>query len=168
MKKPNNLHLFIPAKSCHPPGLLRGMINGYVYRINTLCTKPTDKKQRMQKYFNSLIARGYDPDNLKTLFHQAQMKKGAQDKNRSDGNRIFFHVRFHPKNIPPATIQKIWKTTISSPANEKPLSELENFHGIKTSIDTLVISQSRSPNLGNLLSYRKLKDTGPPASSFMG
>ena len=136
-EKPNNLHLFIPAKSCHPPGLLRGMINGYVYRINKLCTKETDKKEKLQKYFNSLIARGYDPENLKLLFHNAQMKNRVKSGRPSDRSKIFFHVRFHPKNIPPATIQKIWKTKISEPANQRPLREIENCFGTKTGIKTL-------------------------------
>ena len=166
-EKPNNLHLFIPSKSCHPPGLLKGMINGYVYRINQLCTKPSVKKDKMQSYFNYLLARGYDPAKLSLLFHNAQLKKPVQKKTDTDGTKIFFHMKFHPKNIHPSTIQKIWKNTVCSPAGQKPLREIENCYGIKTGIDTLVISQSRSPNLGNLLSYRKLKDTGPPASSYM-
>ena len=94
-------------------------------------------------------------------------KKPVQKKTDTDGTKIFFHMKFHPKNIHPSTIQKIWKNTVCSPAGQKPLREIENCYGIKTGIDTLVISQSRSPNLGNLLSYRKLKDTGPPASSYM-
>jgi hypothetical protein len=32
-EKPSNFHLYIPPHSCHPPGLLRGMVYGMLYRI---------------------------------------------------------------------------------------------------------------------------------------
>ena len=166
-EKPNNLHLFIPFKSCHPPGLLRGMINGQVFRIRKLCSKKSDQRDKLSRYFNCLLARGYDKDLLLRLFREAQTKRPKKQKIH-DGQKIFFHLRYHPKNPEPAFIQKLWKTTVAEPPGDIPLRNLRNCFGIKTGIDTLVISQSRSPNLGNLLSYRKLKDdTGPPASAYM-
>ena len=165
-EKPNNLHLFIPSKSCHPPGLLRGMINGHVYRIRKLCTHPPDQLEKLQRYFRCLLARGYDRDQLRRLFYEASSKKRAKES--SDKNRLFFHIRYHPKNISPRTIQMSWRNTIQSPPNATSLKDMKNCFGVRTGIDTLVVAQSRSPNLGNLLSYRKLKDdNGPPASFFM-
>ena len=111
-EKPNNLHLFIPSKSCHPPGLLRGMINGHVYRIRKLCTHPPDQLEKLQRYFRCLLARGYDRDLLRRLFYEACSKKRA--KKSSDKNRLFFHIRYHPKNISPRTIQMSWRNTIQS------------------------------------------------------
>jgi hypothetical protein len=35
-EKPSNFHLYIPPHSCHPPGLLRGMVYGMVNRLYTL------------------------------------------------------------------------------------------------------------------------------------
>ena len=165
-EKPNNLHLFIPSNSCHPPGLLKGMINGHVFRIRKLCSKKTDQRQKLQEYFRCLVARGYDPETLKKLFRTAQMKHSRREQ-KSDKQRIFFHTRYHPKNTRPADIQKLWKTAICAPTGDINLSDMRNCFGRKTGIATLVRSQRRSPNLGNILSYRKLDDTGPPASSFM-
>ena len=165
-EKPNNLHLFIPSNSCHPPGLLKGMINGHVFRVRTLCSKKSDQQLKLQEYFRCLVARGYDPEVLKKLFRVAQVQRITKERS-SDRKRIFFHTRYHPKNTSPADIQKLWKTAISTPFGDIPLSNMRNYFGKKTGIDTLVISQRRSPNLGNILSYRKLDDTGPPASSYM-
>ena len=57
-EKANNLHLFIPSKSCHPPGLLKGMIYGNIYRIQKLCSLPDDIKHRIREFYHHLLARG--------------------------------------------------------------------------------------------------------------
>ena len=42
-EKPSNLHLYIPSHSCHPPGLLAGMIHGMIHRIYSLCSDDRNK-----------------------------------------------------------------------------------------------------------------------------
>ena len=166
-EKPNNLHLFIPAKSCHPPGLLKGMIFGMIYRIRRLCSEKEDQDKFIKEYYVSLIRRGYDRTTLLPIFDSAlhlRQKRQQRDQKR----QVFFHVKYHPKNTPPSMIQKIWRQTIAEPPNSAHLSKLRNFTGHPTGITSLVIAHSRSPNLGNLLSYRKLNDDdGPLASSYM-
>ena len=143
------------------------MINGQVFRIRQLCSLQSDQREKLNSYFKCLLARGYDKELLLRLFRDAQLKR-RQKKEIPDGQRIFFHLRYHPKNPTPSYIQKLWKLLITNPPGHIPLNRLKNCFGVKTGIDTLVISQSRSPNLGNLLSYRKLKDdAGPPASAYM-
>ena len=166
-EKPNNLHLFIPAKSCHPPGLLKGMIFGMIYRIQKLCSCKRDQEKRIKEYYRSLLCRGYERETLHPIFNTALQKK-QKHQSRDQKSQVFFHVKYHPKNTPPSTIQKLWRQKIAEPPNSVPLSKLRNFMGNQTKISSMVVSHSRSKNLGNLLSYRKLNDDdGPLTSSYM-
>ena len=166
-EKPNNLHLFIPFKSCHPPGLLKGMVYGMIHRINKLCSKELDRKRRYSDYYKALLRRGYDKETIMPIFHLA-INGNRNIEKVPRKSRVFFHVKYHPKNMKPSTIQRLWKQTIATPPGETELSNLRNYFGRPTEISTLVVAHSRSPNLGNLLSYRKLKDDdGPLASSYM-
>jgi hypothetical protein len=45
-EKPSNFHLYIPPNSCHPPGLLRGIVYGMMNRIHTLCSAHDDRRLR--------------------------------------------------------------------------------------------------------------------------
>ena len=166
-EKPNNLHLFIPFKSCHPPGLLKGMVYGMIHRIDKLCSKDLDKKQRYVEYYKALLRRGYDKATIMPIFHSA-VHCTRKVKKTPRKNQVFFHVKYHPKNTKPSTIQRLWKQTIATPPGETELHDLRNYFGRPTEISSLIVAHSRSPNLGNLLSYRKLKDDdGPLASSYM-
>ena len=66
-----NLHLYIPAHSVHPPGLLPGIVYGTLFRIITLCSDEDDQLQRTKVFFKRLIACGYKGNNIRTLFYKA-------------------------------------------------------------------------------------------------
>jgi hypothetical protein len=70
-------------------------------------------------------------------------------------------------NLPARTIQSAWRNTIANPPNKIPLSEIIGHHGVECGINRLIVAYQRPPNLSNLLSYMKLKNTGPPVSSFL-
>lgn len=173
-EKPSNLHLYIPPHSCHPPGLLPGVVHGMVFRIHTLCTDPDDQRAKTSRFFLQLQRRGYQPSILRPLFLQAVKRAKAYDGPSNDNGKrtklrssIFFHLRYHPHNPPSSEIQKIWRTRISEPPNSMPLANVRNYAGTRIGIDRMIVAYNRPPNLGNILSYRVLKDnTGPPVSSF--
>jgi hypothetical protein len=70
-KKPSNFHLYIPPHSCHPPGLLRGMVYGMVNLLYTLVSDEDDIKARTIATFHHLQRRGYQPRDLHPLFSSA-------------------------------------------------------------------------------------------------
>ena len=67
-EKPSNLHLYIPPHSCHPPGLLPGVVHGMIFCIFTLCSDPADMKARTIAFFRHLQRRSYQPTALRLLF----------------------------------------------------------------------------------------------------
>ena len=57
---------------------------------------------------------------------------------------------------------------MAEPPGQPPLNEMENLDGVKIPGDKIIIAIAyhREPNLGNLLSYRKVADReGPKVSS---
>ena len=174
-EKPTNLHLYIPPSSCHPPGLLRGIVYGLIFRIYTLCTDRVDKKHRTQLFFLQLLRRGYHRNHLLPLFQEAMVRaknyEGVATQTAADRTSLrrslFFHLPFHPQNPSSQAIQAAWHSTVANPEHGRPLSEVKNYKGTRIGVDRLIIAYNRPPNLGNILSYRKLKDTsGPPVSSY--
>jgi len=56
---------------------------------------------------------------------------------------------------------------VAEPQGEKPINKMKNYRGAEILIDQLIIVYHRAPNLGNLLTYRKIeKRTGSKVSSF--
>jgi hypothetical protein len=74
-KKPSNHHLYTPPHSCHPTGLLVGMVN----RLYTLVSDEASIKISIIASFHHLNLRGYQPRDLHTLFQYAikQSKENA-------------------------------------------------------------------------------------------
>jgi hypothetical protein len=140
-EKPTNLHLYIPPSSCHPPGLLRGIVYGHLLPL-----------------FQEAMVRAKNYEGVTT-----QTAANCNSLRRS----LFFHLPFHPQNPSSQAIQAAWHSAVANPEHGRPLSEVKNYKGTRIGVDRLIIAYNRPPNLGNLLSYRKLKDTsGPPVSLY--
>ena len=179
--KPLALHLYIPPNSCHPPGVVTGLIMGNVLRIYMLCSRQSDIEEELRRFFEYLLDRGYQTqdilpryskaiDNAKlylsrTPAYRAYLKR---EKLEASKRRVFLHLPFHPNNPPSHRLQSIWQERMFHPKNGRPLNYLKNIDEAPIPIDKLVIAYSRAPNLGELLSYRKIcKRSGPKVSSFL-
>jgi hypothetical protein len=124
--------------------------------------------------FRHLQRRGYRPRDLHPSFNQPSSDPKRTLYNRppaSDPSYLqkvqFFHIEYHPMNLHARTTQYAWRNTITNPPNKIPLSEIIGHHGVVCGIDRLIVAYHRPPNLSNLLSYRKLKNTGPSVSSYL-
>ena len=174
-EKPSNLHLYIPPHSCHPPGLLAGVVHGMIFRIHTLCSDDQDKTTKAKTFFHQLRQHGNSTSQLQPLFHAAidratnqQIDPSAVPNHNKLRHTMFFHLRYHPQNPASRVIQNGWRNYIAEPAYTRPLANMRNYAGQPLGISRLIVAYNRSLNLGNLLSYRKLKpNTGPPVSSYL-
>jgi hypothetical protein len=172
--KPSHLHLYIPSHSCHPPGLLAGIVSGMIFRIYTLCSDDQDKRARAHEFFQQLRRRGYASHQLRPLFRAAIRRATclpAQSSANSGRNPLrksmFFHLQYHPLNPPSKAIQHGWHHYIAEPPYTRPLAQVKNYARQPLCINRLIVAYNRPLNLSNLLSYRKLKpNTGPPVSSY--
>ena len=179
--KPMALHLYLPPHSCHAPGVLSGLIFGNVLCIHQLCSTVKDVMKELKLFFHRLLDRGYQSHQLTPLFQQAMdnakayLQRTALDhlrakskKETAHRRRVFLHLPYHPSSPSSKTIQKLWATRVATPPNQPPLHCLTNEGGYSIPIEQLTIAWHRPPNLGNLLSYRKLnKRTGLKVSSFI-
>ena len=117
-EKPLNLHLYIPLRSTHPPGLLPGIIHSTLFRIFTLCSDHNDRILCTKVFFKRLQAQGYKSDQIKPLFYNdiahAQCYSGPTDMTKTDHTSLIRHLPFHPNDPPSYEIQQAWRDTIAS------------------------------------------------------
>ena len=167
--KPMSLHLYIPPSSCHAPGIATSLIFGHTLRVFRLCSKYSDINKEISLFYKRLIARGYSPDTILPLLARAEdnardraayektMDMNEKTQDEPDRDMLFYHLPFHPSNPSSSHIQKLWRDIIATPTNAEKLTNLTNHTGHKIPISKLTVAYSRPPNLGNLLSCRKVK-----------
>ncbi len=71
-EKPQNLYLYLPAHSSHPPGQGTGLVLGQVLRFRRLCSKVDDADEKVRDFHSRLCARGHSPTALQVLFDRAE------------------------------------------------------------------------------------------------
>jgi hypothetical protein len=174
--KPMALHLYIPPSSCHAPGIATGLVYGQFYRIFQLCSHRHDIEREIHAFFTRLLDRGYSPSTLTPLFLNAEIKarehvitkkqqRLLQENQQANPHTsppnnersIFLHLKYHPNNPPASSIQQSWRINLFNPPGKQILTQLKNRDGVRVGINKLIVAYSRAPNLGNLLSCRKLR-----------
>lgn len=181
-EKPQNLHLYLPPHSCHPKGVISGLVLGGTYRIFSLCSDPTDVEQKCRSLYHKLLARGWKRNQLLPLFHRAIQRcqtrfrdiptptTPAQPQDTASRPTIA-HFPYNPADPDSSAIQRAWRSTILDPDRPSlgpPIRQIKKRYGT-IPIDRLIVAYHRPPNLGNLLSYRKLatQDVDCTPSTFL-
>ena len=172
-EKALNLYLYISPHSCHPPGVLTGLVLGNCHRIYSLCSAQSDARHHLSNFYRRLLRRGYNSTTLLPLFQRARdlaskLRPSTSDEDIPLDSRIFLHLRYNPRNPPSFQLQRGFSSYIMHPDYEKVLTSIPNNEGEPIPIERMTVAYSRPHNLGNLFSYRKLDNsTGPPVSSFI-
>jgi hypothetical protein len=81
-QKKLNLHLYLPANSAHPPGVLKGLIFGLIKKYSFQTSKPEELKKILKAFYRRLLARGYSQHVIKPLFLQALQPRVSKTSNR--------------------------------------------------------------------------------------
>jgi hypothetical protein len=157
-QKEMNLYQYLPPHSAHPPSMLRGMIYSLMksyYHQNTL---HADYKATVIRLYQHLLARGWRKDTLKKYILDSNTKlhtvppAGHQDGTSLTGNpthkpstrdMLFFHLPYHPNDIPCRRIQQLYQ---------------QHCHEAFTSIgiNSLTVAFSRHKNLREHLTQARL------------
>jgi hypothetical protein len=101
-EKELHLYLYLPPHSAHPPGLLKGLIVGMIYRILRLTTDAADIRSELQNLYNHLRRRGYSCETLSPLFataynnvHRKLLNHTPVDETTTTENQIFLHIPYN-------------------------------------------------------------------------
>jgi hypothetical protein len=180
-EKALNIYQYLPPRSAHPPGVISGLIFGNIYRTYMLCSKQSDVEQKLRLFFHRLRVRGWEHSTLEPLFvrgiEKAQQKLGLlpappESTADLDEDRIFCHVSYNPWDPPSALIQQTWQTAFMNPLHQPHINQLDDRvrgRPKRYRFGRMTVAYHRQPNLGNLLSYRKVKPQGgPPVSTYTG
>ena len=125
-EKLQNLYLYIPPHSAHPPGILRSIISGNISRYFKLCTDRQDFEISTRRFLKRLCNRGYKHNDLTPMFHEAIKKVESAShsiRDTSHEERIFLHLQYHPRDPPSNIIQSIFRDYLLCPPKE-PRSQL--------------------------------------------
>ena len=110
--KPMALYQYIPPSSCHPPGVLTGLLFGQILRIYQLCSLSSDIDKELSLFYHRLLNRGYKPTNLLPLLEKGinnaitylslspeQREARKKAKIGKLDKHIFLHIPYHPDHL---------------------------------------------------------------------
>ena len=164
-QKPLNLHLYLPASSAHPPGVLKGLVIGTLYRYWLQNTNRDDYVRLVTLFAQQLNRRGQSMKKIHAVFADAStyiqnkyngkkiyVKKKTPPLHASSSTRhkqndepmptLYFHMEYHPRGISRRQIQGIYNNTIGTTGLFK----------------RQIVAFSRPRNLRDLLSPSALPD----------
>ena len=157
-EKKMNLYLYIPPHSCHPPGVIKGLIFGAVNRAKTLCSNPNDRMPILRRTLRRLVRRGHTRKKIVPIFNDAiksillSPKKPKKTKTMSgEPDSLFLHLPYNPADPPSKVIQTAFKNTILHHGG-KPTTEP---HALD--FNRLTVCYHGQRKLGNGLAPRKLR-----------
>ena len=152
-EKEQNLHTYLPPYSAHAPGVIKGLIFGFVRRYWLQNDSQVDYTHMITKFVQRLRKRGHRLSIIKSLITEAALHferkmcgKKTYIKPKSlttkPENVLFYKAQFHPRGVPRSYIHQAFKVS---------LKKLKLY-------DRLTICYSRPPNIRDLLIPSKLRD----------
>ena len=181
-QKKENLFLYIPPQSAHPPGMVKSLIYSLLRTYYIQNTHTSDFNIISTRFFNRLLARGYNPETILPLFKESINKIQLQlaDKQQlfylhnsnpdlhpttnksnnklADPNNIFIHLEYHPQDISRHKIRQLYEQHCNLPDefNQSFSLGITNKEGNTMNITSTTIAYSKPKNLKDHLCPSKL------------
>ena len=125
-EKKLNLHLYLPANSCHPPGVALSLIIGFFIRYWLQNSKTIFFKKQITRFATRLQKRGYTKDFIRKSFKKAGEYLYKKYKNKRifikpksetsvkdvPHTTLIYHTEYHPRGIPPQIIKEVFNKTL--------------------------------------------------------
>ncbi len=141
--KPMALYQYILPNSCHPPGVLTGLVLGQILWICQLCSLSQDINKELSLFYKCLLNCSYTSTKLLPLFKKGinnaisylflSPEQGEARKKAKVGwldERIFFHLPYHPQNPSSGFIQSLWQNLIFlPPGQQEELTKMMSHEG---------------------------------------
>jgi len=167
-EKPENLYLYLPPHSAHPPGMIRGLVTGQIKRYVRLHTDRHACLEVIRKFYARLRVRGFQPQVLRPLFESAYKAALASPPpsqwlypdyltDTEPDHRIFLHLKYNPGDPPQSAFRELLSKSILHPEGEPPLDEVKYVGTTKVEINRVTIAYHRPPNLRAKLFMRRFK-----------
>ncbi|MCP4745959.1 MAG: hypothetical protein GY874_07435 [Desulfobacteraceae bacterium] len=166
-EKKLNLYLYIPPHSCHPPGVLKGLIYGAILRVKSLCTSENDYIPAIQRTFDRLLVRGYEREAILPIFLQAiksimsntSMDRTAAKSNDENPKPIRLHLPFNKADPSSRWLRSQFELTMLAPPNNKPIKNITANHRFPGPVDfeRITTCYHKQKSLRNILAPRKLR-----------
>jgi hypothetical protein len=166
-QKPNNPYLYIPPHSAHTPGMIKGIIFSLLRTYFKQNSKYSDFVHYSNLLFKRHVMQGWDPAVLKDIFTSALKKLFKSNQvpiHTADSpttslephQRLFFHMEFHPCDIPRHIVRKIYS------------DECETTLKSEIGIEQFTLAYSRPKTIGNIVAKASLFQTsGKEVSKFI-
>ena len=144
-----------------------------------MCSRDADIDFWLKQFYSYLRDRGFQPKTITNSLKKAisnaflqksksQLRRDKISKSTTTRRKLILHLQFHPSDPPAAMIQEVMEELLFNPKDGPPLNQLTNSLGDRIPVDGMLIAYSRAPNIGNLLSNRRIKKRrGPKVSSFL-
>ena len=174
-EKALNLYLYIPPSSSHPPGCIKGIIFGMVYRIYSLTDNKDNIKYILNAFLQRLLRRGYSDPVIRPIMNEGIERYSrintlpvTTEEKQPVKDYLILHLPYHPQGPQSKAIQQLFYNAILQPSpRDTHLSTFLDKTKNPMGINRLIIAYSRQKNLKNLLVPRCFdKTAGPPASFY--
>ena len=165
-QKQQNLYLYLPAHTAHPPGVLKGLVHGMYYSTKHLNSDPRDIELCCQRFLDRMTARGHSRDSLLPILDQSIQRFSSHTlsvPNLTEAvgeptRPVFLHIKYHPSSPSSRKLQEQFCSHLRQPPGETPLPVLTNLMRVPIGINRMIVAYHRPKNLGDILTPRKISE----------
>ena len=153
-QKPNNPYLYLPPHSAHPSSMIHGTIYGLLRTYYRQNSHFNDFLAISNLLFKRHVRQGWDPAVLKAAIVSALNKLKskleaplpliADADPPSHKSHIFFHMQFHPGDIPRREVRQAYSDTCEEVLRDE--CEIEQF----------TIAYSKAKTIGSVIAKAQL------------
>jgi hypothetical protein len=154
-QKDLNLYLYIPPGSAHPPGCLKGLINGELRRYWTQNPNIEDYQAILSKFITRLLDRGHTIDSLKPILLQAAARLNQSSRariNNDNSNTLYIHWAYQPNGLQQKDIRDRYNAILQPHLNYDHMQiAIARPRNLKDTLTRSALTIPPHMDLGNLI-----------------
>ena len=104
-----NLHLYLPASSAHPPGVVKSLIFGRIFKYKKQNTTLEDFEFFVQNLMRRLLDRGHRHKDILPYFKEALARLNTPNSQATPHKQLFIKIPFNPNGISRRKLREIFE-----------------------------------------------------------